>query len=125
LDPVVQQEVAGRRGDVAVQRQTSRQGLVEQLSAVHPYGWGDNEPQFVDHPRLEQRLGQSNAPGHPDIATRLALQLADELRKIAVDDRSVRPGPYWCGRRRHELLDAIDEAGERLAIAGRPERRPF
>src|ERR1700730_2110339 len=51
-DPEVQQEVAGRRGDMAVQRQTPRQRPVEQLSTVHVYGRGDNEPQFVDHPRL-------------------------------------------------------------------------
>ncbi|MGB7053179.1 MAG: hypothetical protein WBG41_16560 [Acidimicrobiales bacterium] len=62
---------------------------------------------------------------HPDITTRLPLQLGDELWKAAVDDCGVRPGLSGCRRHRHELLDTIDEAGEWLDVTGRPETSPL
>jgi hypothetical protein len=46
-------------------------------------------------------------------------QIGDKLGKPTIDDRGVRPG--LAGRRRghHELLDAVDETGERLVVAAR------
>jgi hypothetical protein len=52
------------------------------------------------------------------------LELSDEYDKAIVDDGG--SGPVLSRRRRghNELLDAVDEAGERLDVTGWPESGP-
>ena len=64
----------------------------DRLLAVHVQGRGDDKTQFVDEALFEQRLGQCDAPVHPDITAGSPLQLGDELEKGVVDDCGVRPG---------------------------------
>ena len=87
-------------------------------------GRGDDKPQFVDQSLFEQRLGQCDAPMHADVSAGPLPQLADELDEATIDDRSIGPGFFGCCRGHDELLDAVDEARERLDVTGWPEPGP-
>ena len=73
----------------------------------------------------EERLGQRNAPVHADVLAGLLLQFCDELDQVTIDDPAVGPGFFRRRRGDHEFLDTIDEAGEWLDLARRPELGPL
>ena len=87
-------------------------------------GGGDDEAEIVDELGLEQRLGERDAPVHADVTARLLLELGDERDEVAFNDGSSSPPMAECGRRDDKLLDAVDEARERLDLAAGPKPRP-
>ena len=86
---------------MAGQRQSPGQPPVEEFSAVHVHGRGDDQPEFVDQAGLEEGLGEGDAPVHPDVISGPLLQFSDEFGQAAIDDPDVR---WWSSSGRPSLV---------------------
>ena len=91
---------------------------------MHVQGRGDDQPQLVDQAPLEQRLGQRDAPVHPDITAGPPLQLGDELGRppsMTVVFAQVRPGVVDVATNFSTPLMKLANGSTRC----RPERGPI